>query len=194
MSEWIKEFGRIKAFTILFSIMIILMTVVLFYFDYHMNHFIYEGEAYSLDGYYDYGWHLVSENDNTIKVSEADGKRYFTPLSDLTISIDEKKYEIYHDMDLNLFIDVNGKTVNVKRIYDLIISNGETKFSLYLIILYIFIVASSCMFIIVPEQTWKTKMKFVTKGGEPTEFYLGVTRLTGVAILIITLLYPLILV
>lgn len=43
----------------------------------------------------------------------------------------------------------------------------------------------SLMMVLIPEKLWKLKHLFTAKGGEPTEFYMAITRIGGAIMMIV---------
>lgn len=187
-------FNRKREFILLLGVMLIIALCVSFYVNYHLNHMTIEGHVYVVDEIKLDSWHFVSETGENIMVSRIDGEPIYDVklwhVADMNMSIDKDIHEIYRvydrDSNLNFFIDLNDKPVKVNRIYDLV-STKQTLLLAMLLVMNILITILACISMEYPELSWKLRMMFVTRGGEPTDFYLGMTRISGFLIWIIGL-------
>jgi hypothetical protein len=165
------------------------------YVDYNLNHVTFDEHVYTLDSFHDGGWHFNSESGETFMVTESTGKNYVHVLSDLIMIIDQDTYEIKSEFEYNLgrkakseqvrFIEIDDERVDVMRIYNLI-SSMDDNFLFPMIILCAFITVFTCISLLYPEFLWKINMLFVTRGGEPTDFYIASTGLVGIFVWCVT--------
>jgi len=187
-------FSRKREFILLFGVMLIIALCVSFYVNYHLNHITIDGHIYVVDDIQLNSWHFVSETGEKIIVSRIDGKPIYDAqlwrVGDMKMSIGKDVHEIYRDYDRdrdpNFFIDLNDEQVKVNRIYNLV-STRQTPILAMLIVMSVLITILACTNMEYPELAWKFRMMFVTRGGEPTDFYLGMTRISGFLIWIISL-------
>ncbi len=147
--------------------------------------------VYIVDEIKDNSWHFTSETGQNITVSNGKAREIFWLVDDLTLSIGEDNYKIYKEYDnnynANYFIDLNGEQVNVSRLSSLIIAK-QTPILTILIVFYVFFTTLTCINMVYPELSWKIRMIFVTRGGEPTALYLGMIRTLSIILWIIVIL------
>lgn len=159
------------------------------YVDYNLNHVTFDEQVYTLDSFHDGGWHFNSESGKTFMVTESTGKKYVHALSDLIMIVDQDTYEINSEFEYNFgrkakseqvrFIEIDDKRVDVMRVYNLI-SSMDDNFLFPMIVSISFITVFTCISLLYPKSLWKIKMLFVTRGGEPTDFYIASTGLLGI--------------
>ncbi len=159
------------------------------YVDYNLNHVTFDGHVYTLDSFHDGGWHFNSESGETFMVTESTGKGYVHMLSDLTMTIDEDTYEIKSEINYSLgrrtkseqvrFIEFDGESVDAMGIY-VVISSMNASILFLMIIIFLLVNSFTCVSLLYPELLWQVNMLFVTRGGEPTDFYIAFTGLMGI--------------
>ncbi len=192
MMGWFKQnSGKKKEFAFFWCIMIMISLCVSFYINFKFNRMTIGGHVYIVDEIKDNSWHFTSETGQNITVSNGKGREIFWSVDDLTLSIGEDNYKIYKEYDnnynVNYYIDLNGEQVNVSRLSSLIKAK-QTPILTILIVFYVFFTTLTCINMVYPELSWKIRMIFVTRGGEPTALYLGMIRTLSIILWIIVIL------
>ncbi len=185
MLTWIKQWKKRNIFILCWAIMMVITLSVLFYSDYKLNHITIDEHIYTVGNIQENSWHLVSETGKDIIISNGLNREILWPVDDLTMSIGDDEYTIRKSFNQNFaynyFIDVNGKEIAVNQIASLI-ENKQHPILIPLIIYHVIFTTIVCIHLVYPMISWKLKMLFVTKGGEPTDYYLSTTRLVALLI------------
>jgi hypothetical protein len=210
MIEWIENIGRKKAYLILFAITLTIALLVSFYVNYKVNHFEHQGHIYEADRFEDRMWHITSDTGDTIIVSSKRGTRSYSLFSDITINIGEDTYRFYKDDGFTSIVELNNEVIEEysriitkfdepkktsihKQFIDNVletVSNKQYALLFYFIMFNLIMIAMGCFNIVNPEFSWHMRMMFVTRGGEPTDFYLAMTIISGMVIIAFGILYP----
>ncbi len=191
MTEWIKNNDRKRKFALILGLMIIISLCCSFYINFRSNRMTIGDHVYVVDEIKEDSWYFVSETGDNIVVSNGEGREIFWHVDDITMSIGKDDYDIYKEIDQglnsNYFIDLNGEKVDVSRTSSLIRTKQEP-ILIKLIVFYVFITTLACINMVFPEFSWKIRMIFITRGGEPTEFYLGIVRVISFLAWVITMI------
>ncbi len=188
MVEWVKQFSKKRIFISFWCIMMAISLAVSFYVNFKRNHMTIGGHVYTVAEIGDDFWRFASDTGDDIVVTNKEDRKIIWQIDDLTISIGGDAHHVYRALDRNLvmrhYIDLNGDKVNVSRAVKLISAKGDPVLPL-LTAFFAFINALVCFNLIYPELVWKLHMLFISRGGEPTEFYLGATRIISLLLWIV---------
>lgn len=195
MSDWINEFGRRKVFIVLFVLLSVIGASVIAYVDYHLNHVVFDNSIYSLDGFHDGSWHFISDTGKTFTVKEETNKDYVHILSNITMTINKERYDIKSEINYGdgrlkksdhvRYVVFDGKKVDATSIY-VAIESMEDNLFIPMILIFILVNSFTCVSLLYPRLLWKVNMLFVSRGGEPTDFYIATARLIGISLWCIT--------
>ncbi len=188
MLDWIERHGRKKEFLLFWCVMMAISLAVSFYVNFKLNHMTIGGHVYAVAEIGDDFWRFRSNTGDDIVITNKEDRKIIWQIDDLTMRIGDDAYHVYRALDRNLvmrhYIDLNGDKVNVSRAVKLIGAKGDPVLPL-LIAFFAFINALVCFNLVYPELVWKLRMLFISRGGEPTEFYLGATRIVSLLLWIV---------
>ncbi|WP_069999937.1 hypothetical protein [Cellulosilyticum sp. I15G10I2] len=220
INKYIEKYGGLKVFLIMLLGLITLNIIIASITDINQKTFVIDGLRFKYDSVNSGTWYFRDENGVVLKAYNNDGRRNLTIFSGTLIfeykdkvirqvndlsSMTAKTYvneQLLYEKEL-LSISVSGsyppeesnkidEVFETKLIREVIAAvDYMSEVGIVNLILYscflIFLGTSQVAF---PRGYWHLKYFLVVEGGEPSEFFIFMTQLTGLLVIAVGLLIP----